>query len=145
MIKPFSCEDLELCARLLVETYNGPPWNDSWTQETAVRFLEEFTEFKRFFGFTLWEDGALIGAAFCREKAWWTHDEIYVEEFYIAPQYQGRGHGTLLLKAIEDYIRERGLAGFTLLTNRQMPALEFYLKNGFVQAEQIIFLYKNIR
>jgi GNAT superfamily N-acetyltransferase len=145
MIKPYENEDLEHCARLLMEAYNCPPWNDNWTLEKAERFLREFAGHKRFFGFTLWENGELIGAAFCREKTWWTSDEIYVEEFYISPRYQRRGYGKLLLGAIEDYIKERGLAGFTLLTNRTMPALEFYKKNDFVPAEHIIFMYKVVR
>jgi aminoglycoside 6'-N-acetyltransferase I len=144
MIKCYEDKDQEQCARVMLEAYNGPPWNDHWTPEKAKRFLKEFVDSPRFFGFTLWEDDAIIGAAFCREKTWWNNDEIFVEEFFIAPQYQRQGYGKQLLQAIEAYIREHALAGFTLLTNRHMPALGFYLKNDFVQAEHVVYMYKVI-
>jgi aminoglycoside 6'-N-acetyltransferase I len=144
MIRPYESRDLEQCALVMIEAYNSPPWNDHWTMETATRFLQEFVDNRRFFGFTLWEGGALIGAAFCREKTWWTRDEIFVEEFYVSPRYQRQGYGKQLLLAIEDYIKEHSLAGFTLLTNRYMPAVAFYQKNDFTLADHVAFMYKVI-
>jgi aminoglycoside 6'-N-acetyltransferase I len=144
MIKRYDNRDLEQCAGVMMEAYNGPPWNDHWTLEKAIRFLREFVDSPRFFGFTLWEGDALVGAAFCREKTWWNNDEIFVEEFYVAPQYQRQGYGKQLLQAIEAHIREHSLAGFTLLTNRYMPALAFYQKNDFVLADHVAFMYKII-
>ncbi|NLT15498.1 MAG: GNAT family N-acetyltransferase [Clostridiales bacterium] len=145
MIKPYMSTDMESCVRVMIEAYNGPPWNDHWMMETATRYLKEFEESPRFFGFTLWEGGALIGAAFCREKTWWNKDEIKVEELFIAPQYQRQGYGKQLLQAIEAYIKEHSLAGFTLLTNRYMPALDFYKKNDFAPADHVVFMYKVIK
>ncbi len=47
-----------------------------------------------------------------------------------------------LLNAVECYIKEKGLAGFTLLTNRYTPAPDFYQKNGFSVGEHVLFMYK---
>lgn len=95
-------------------------------------------------GFTLWDNGGLIGAAFCHEKTWWTKDELYVDEFYISPKYQRRGNGKLLLQTIEEYIKQHSLAGFTLLTDKNMPALDFYKKNKFSHADHVVFMYKEV-
>jgi len=63
-------------------------------------------------------DNEVKGAVLCREKTWWNNNEIFVEEMFVSPEQQWKGYGTALLKAAESYIKEKGLAGFTLFTNR---------------------------
>lgn len=96
----------------------------------------------RFAGFTLWEGEKLVGAAFCHERTCWNDDELFIDELFISREYQGKGLGTELLKAIERYVIERNLAGITLLTNKYMPAPKFYRKDSFVDAEHVLFMYK---
>ncbi len=144
MIKPYESNDLQQCAELLIETYNCPPWNNRWTKETAQKYLQEFAASSRFVGFTLWDNENLIGATFCHEKIWWTRDELYVDEFYISPKHQRKGNGEFLLQTIEDYIKQHFLAGFTLLTDKNMPALDFYKKNKFSHADHVVFMYKEV-
>lgn len=61
---------------------------------------------------------------------------------FISPRLQRQGYGTELLKSVEQYIKENHLAGFTLTTNRFTSAPEFYRKNGFSDAEHVLFMYK---
>lgn len=141
-IKRFKIEDLEFSSKLLIEAYNGAPWECHWTMDTASTYLNEFIEAPRFVGFTLWDNNNMIGAAFCHEKTWWTDDELFIDEFYISPSHQKQGYGHQLLNHIERYIKDKKLAGFTLLTNKYMPARAFYKKNDFVEAEHVMFMYK---
>lgn len=144
MIKLYERKDIKSCAELLINTYNGYPWECNWTMESAMRYLEEFVSCERFVGFTVWEDDHIIGASFCHEKTWWNNDELFIDEFYIAPEYQGKGYGKKMINTIEEYIKEKSLAGFTLLTNRYMPAPNFYRKSGFIDGEHILFMYKEV-
>lgn len=143
-IKEISLNDLEQCSDLLIQAYNGEPWNNNWTTETAKKYLQEFMDSTRFIGFALLNDNNIIGAAFCHERTWWTNDELYIDELYISPNYQNQGCGKQLLQFIEQYIKDNKLAGITLLTNKYMPALKFYNKNEFTNAEHVIFMYKEI-
>jgi aminoglycoside 6'-N-acetyltransferase I len=136
--------DIDSCADLLIKAYNCQPWNNHWTDVTAKRYLQEIAATPRFVGFTIAVDGNIAGAAFCHERTWWTKDELYMDELFIAPEYQRQGLGKQLLQFIEAYIKEKKLAGFTLLTNRYMPAPEFYRKNGFTDAEHVLFMYKEV-
>jgi ribosomal protein S18 acetylase RimI-like enzyme len=61
---------------------------------------------------------------------------------FVSPELQRQGYGTALLKAVESYIKEKGLAGFTLLTNHYTLAPNFYRKNGFCDGEHVLFMYK---
>ena len=100
--------------------------------------------FKNFIGFTLLVDNEVKGAILCREKTWWNNNEIFVEELFVSPEHQGKGYGTALLNTVEGYIKKKGLAGFTLNTNRYTPAPIFYRKNGFCDGEHVLFMYKVI-
>ena len=129
---------------LFIETYNRPPWDNRWTEETAGRYLKEFTRAPRFIGFTAWQDGEMAGVALCREKTWWTGGELYVEELFVSPDFQHRGIGGQLLREIENHVKTHGLNSVTLLTSRRMPAMEFYRRHGFRCIEDNAFLHKSV-
>lgn len=135
---------LQECGTLLMEAYNCAPWDNCWSEEVALIYLKEFMTNPRFIGFVIVEANKIVGAAFCHEKTWWTNDELFVDEFFISPSCQRKGYGNVLLAHIEEYIKEKKLAGFTLLTNRFMPSVKFYDKNNFVKAEHVVFMYKEV-
>lgn len=141
-IKELKSKHLIECADLLIATYNCEPWNFHWTKELAIRYLTEYFTSPRFVGFILVENDKILGATFGHNKTWWNNDELYIDELYIAPTYQRKGYGTILLNHLEKYIKERKLAGFTLLTNKYMPSVLFYEKNGVIKGEHILFMYK---
>ena len=64
----------------------------------------------------------------------WSDDgqlEGYIIELGIKPECQGRGLGTEFLRMIEEYIHANGISCIFLQTERDMPAYDFYRKNGF--------------
>lgn len=141
-IRLINKSNIEECAKLLMEAYNCPPWNTQWTFETAVRYLKEFEEARRFVGFALYVEGHIVAAMFGHEKAWYTNDELFIDEFFVVPEKQRMGYGRFLLEHAEKYVKENELAGITLLTNRYMPSVSFYEKNNFEKAEHVLFMYK---
>jgi GNAT superfamily N-acetyltransferase len=136
--------DLNDCASLLIDTYNCPPWNNNWTYETAVNYLKEKIDAVRFTGFVLCEDENIVGACFCCGKTWWSGDEVYVEEFYISPDFQNKGLGSLLFSELKNYAAGNGFKSITLLTNQTLPALGFYKKQGMKQLESNSFMYLDL-
>lgn len=142
MIRRFEESDLEQCASILMSVYNNETWQCFWSFEKAKEYLKEIIDNKKFIGFTLVVDYEVKGAILCREKTWWNNNEIFVEELFVSPEHQGKGYGTALLNTVEGYIKEKGLAGFTLNTNRYTPAPGFYRKNGFCDGEHVLFMYK---
>jgi len=121
---------------------NAPPWNDTWTIETASNYINEFTQYSRFLGFVITVDSSIVGVAFLREKTWIDSSELYVDEFYISPYHQGKGIGKALFAQIEVYTKEKGLASITLLTDKRKPAFQFYQKSGMEQSESTVFMCK---
>ena len=144
MIKEFIQDDFQKCCELYIKVFNNPPWNDMWTNETAHIYLQELTDHKRFLGYTLWDGNLFIGAVFCHMKNHYRGDEIFIDEMYISPDYQRKGYGTELMKAVEKYAKDNSFISITLLTGKGRPAFDFYEKLGFKHLEYLAFMYKNV-
>ncbi len=142
MIRSYEKEDIIGCVQMLIAAYNGAPWGNHWTEETGSRYLSEFTASRDFVGWVALEDGKPVGVLLSHRQTWWTQDELYVDELFVHPDFQGKGNGKRLLQTAEDHCIKNGLAGVTLLTNRHMPALAFYQQNGYTVGDHVIFLYK---
>lgn len=137
-------EDIPACARILCSVYNNDLWQNRWSETTAAQYLSDIYRMPKFVGFVLETESCILGAVFAREKVWWSGSEVYVEELFIRPEYQGKGCGTRLMEEIGLYVREKNLAGITLSTNRYAPAVNFYHKHGFTDCEHVLFLSKEI-
>jgi ribosomal protein S18 acetylase RimI-like enzyme len=134
---------LEACKELLMDFYNNELCKCQFTEEKALRYLEELINAPRFAGFLLLDhEDQLMGAALCHERTWWYKDELHMDEFLISSQNRQSGYGSKLLRFMTRYARERDLAGITLITNNLAMA-DFYQKNDFHDHE-IYFMYKGL-
>lgn len=142
MIRELKKDDIPACAEILMSVYNNEMWQGHWTLGIAQDYLSDYFEMKKFVGYVLTVDEKVIGAMFCHEKIWWNNSELFIDEMFISPESQRKGYGTQLIKSAENYIKENHLAGFTLTTNRYAPAPNFYKKNGFVNADHVLYMFK---
>lgn len=140
MIREMTFDDLPACAEILCLVYNNDLWRSRWERSTAEQYLTDLFHAPHFLGCVLEEEGRTVAGLFAREKVWWSGNEIYVEELFVLPQYQGRGFGARLMEQVERHVKEKGLAGITLSTNRYVPARQFYRKLGFTECEHVLFL-----
>jgi aminoglycoside 6'-N-acetyltransferase I len=136
--------DLKASAEILCAVYNNEMWQCRWDLDTAIDYLRDYFDGKKFVGFILEIDDEVCGAIFCHEKIWWNNSELFIDEMFIKPSLQRKGYGSALLKEAEKHIAEHKLAGFTLSTNRYAPAPQFYKKNGFVDCEHVLFMAKEV-
>lgn len=143
-IRAYRQEDLGSCAEILMAVYNNPLWQCRWEKETAKTYLQDYADAAKFIGYVAEDGQQVIGAIFAHEKIWWNNSEVFIDEMFVLPECQGKGIGTALLSTLEEYVQERGMAGFTLTTNRYAPAPQFYKRNGFTECEPIIMMAKEI-
>lgn len=143
-IRSFTQNDIEDCGKLLMQSYNQPPWRHQWKLDLAVKYLSEYTDCKSFIGFVLCVDENIAGALFAHSKTWWTNDQLFIDELFISPEIQGRGYGKSMLDFAEKFAKENGLDSISLMTNKFMPAFNFYNKINYLQAEQFVFMFKPV-
>lgn len=141
-IRPLAAADLPACAQILCDVYNNDLWQCRWSMETAQAYLADYMAAQRFIGYAAVTESLLVGAVFAHEKIWWNNVEVFIDEMFVLPAHQGQGIGRALMNHLEAYVRQRGLAGLTLTTNRYAPAPEFYRRLGFSDCEHVLFMAK---
>ncbi len=144
MIRTLTNADIPACAEILCAVYNNELWQCRWTSKTARAYLEDYVRAEKFVGYIAEEQGRVAGALFAHEKIWWNNSELFIDEMFVLPEMQRNGLGSRLIGAASDHVKQRGLAGLTLSTNRYAPAPAFYRKNGFVDCEHILFMCKEL-
>ncbi|MEV5069459.1 GNAT family N-acetyltransferase [Microbacterium sp. LMI12-1-1.1] len=123
-----------------VATYNGEPWNDSWTVESAAQYLGEFRAMPRSTTLVAVAADRVVGAVYFHARTWQDASEIFIDEFFVFPASQRQGIGHALMAAVRDRAAAEGAAALTLITDREMPAFGFYAGLGFREGSTHVFM-----
>jgi N-acetylglutamate synthase-like GNAT family acetyltransferase len=94
-------------------------------------------------------DGGLVGILELQPRA----DQMWVENVAVAPRWQGRGFGRLLLRHAEAEAARHGLHEIGLLTNeRYLDNIAMYTRHGYLethrmphQGTDLVFFRKQLR
>jgi aminoglycoside 6'-N-acetyltransferase I len=143
-IQPLLQHHIDACAQVFIQSYNQAPWNYQWTIEGAVKYLNEYLSCEGFAGFVLYQNDEIKGAIFAHARTWWTNNQLYIDEFFIAPDSQKNGFGKALMNHMEQYAAGNNIKTITLMTHKFMPAMGFYENNNFLHAQPFVLLFKNI-
>ncbi|WP_404430785.1 GNAT family N-acetyltransferase [Microbacterium lacus] len=140
VVRQWASDDEDSVLDGFVATYNSEPWNDAWSRESAERYLAEFRAMPRSTVLVALVDGRVVGAAYFHARTWQDASEIYIDEFFVFPSAQRRGVGRALLAAIREEAAETGAEALTLLTDRDVPAFDFYARLGFREGKTQVFM-----
>lgn len=137
--------DLNKCTETFIEVFNHEPWNDEWIFTKAKKYLLDFYQTPGFLGVLAVENDEILGFIFGVHRVWWSGDEFFINEMCVKIQQQNKGIGRALLNHLIKELNHSNISNIILLTDRGIPAEEFYKKNGFKEIERIIFLHKYIK
>ncbi|MDO8869275.1 MAG: GNAT family N-acetyltransferase [Methanobacteriaceae archaeon] len=131
-IRKFNPRDLDNCTELFKKVFSSAPWYDDWNSlEQAQNYLSELIRNPAFEGFVACEGSNVVAVCLGHNRSWWNGQEFFVDEFFVENEMQGNGIGTKLLDEVSNYLICQNYIRLTLLTNKEIPAEAFYLKNGF--------------
>ena len=138
-------EEMPAIRELFAGVFTGEPWNDDWSDGGQLDlYLEDLVGQQNSLTYGLYEDGRMVGLSMGRMKHWYTGTEYYIDELCIRTDRQGTGLGTLFLQEIEHAIREDGMVQIFLQTSADVPAYQFYRKNGFQELKGHVSFQKRI-
>lgn len=145
VFRRYNWKDLDECAALFKKVFSDDPWFDEWvSMDQSRNYLKELVENPVFEGFLMCEDSKIVAACLGHRRSWWMGKEFFVDEFFVENGRQGNGIGTKTVDFLVDILREEGYTRLTLLTNKNIPAETFYLKNGFYNNEKRTVMVKTI-
>ena len=143
-IIPITEDHLAHCAAILIDAYNAPPWNCQWTTEKAQQYLAELIGSKDFVGFIIYDDNKPAGAILGHKKTWWTSKQLMIDELFVSPDFQKKGYGKKLLLTCEEYANTNQIGLMVLMTNQYLPVYNFYEMMDYTQADQYVFMFKQL-
>ena len=143
-IRELGIDDIEFVKRTMLEIFSGEPWNDTWTDEQLHQYILELMSNKNSLSFGAYKDDILIGISLGKIKSWYEGTEYWIDEFGILPMMQQNGNGSAFMNEIEIAAAEKGIEYIVLLTERNVPAYQFYKRNGFNEKEETVFFFKQI-
>lgn len=124
-------------------------WDSHSRKELENRF-SDLLEGENAACFLAYAAGCPVGFAQCQLR----HDYVegtknspvgYLEGIFVRPEYRGRGLARRLLKACEDWTKERGCREFASDCELENDAsLQFHLRMGFAEANRIICFVKSV-
>lgn len=132
-----SIDQLDQCAALLVDAYNGEPWNDSWTQEKALEKLQCFFHSPKFRGWVAIREGVYVGCCVGNIEPYYTGDYFYLKEMFVPGKYQHAGIGSHLFQTIKNEMKEEKIEMMILFTSNESFPFTFWEKQGFNAMEEM--------
>ena len=145
-LKKLSIDDKEDIKAVFVSVFTKEPWCDDWSdKEQLDLYICDLIGQNYSLTYGLYDDtDELIGISLGYIKHWYSGTEYIINELCIKTERQGAGAGTFFISEIEKAIKELGLKQIFLLTDSNVPAYEFYRKNGFVESETNVAFSKSI-
>ena len=145
VLKRLSFDDKDIIKEVFVSVFTKEPWNDDWSdKEQLDMYITDLIGQGYSLTYGLLDDGELIGISMGYIKHWYSGTEYIINELCIKTDRQGAGVGTFFLSEIEKAIKGLGLKQIFLLTDSNVPAYDFYRKNGYVEEKTNVAFSKKI-
>lgn len=139
-ISDMSLDCLSEYAELFVSVFNSEPWNDSWTNETAVTRIENMMNTNTFIGKAIYCENDLKGIIWGQKEQYYNGVHFQIQEFCVKNTEQNKGYGKKLLQALKDELSAAGITNIYLITSKGERTEGFYAKRGFVTSDYMILM-----
>ena len=135
-LKRLSIKDKEIITDVFTSVFTKEPWNDDWSDKAQLdMYINDLVGQGYSLTYGLFDDAELIGIALGYVKHWYSGTEYIINEFCVKTERQGAGAGSFFITEIEKAIKEMGIKQIFLLTDSNVPAYNFYKKNGFSEEQ----------
>ena len=142
-LKELGINEFEMIKNFFAAVFTKEPWNDDWSDEEQLRaYIMDLIGNANSLTLGFFEDDDMVGLSMGNIKHWYTGTEYFINELCIKTKEQGRGLGTQFIAEMEEYIKSKGMTQIFLLTERDVPAYQFYQKNKFIELKNTVAFYK---
>ncbi len=121
--------DIPVCAAIFSEEFRKQ--GELWTSETANARMSELFGHSPELCFCLELDGKVIGVMFCETFNHVKGRYLWVAEFAIKAEHQGKGFGLKALRFIEKVAKAKKIAVLYLAASLKEKPIKMYEKFGF--------------
>lgn len=133
-------EDIADYAGLYKSVFNLPPWNESWSEKTAMRRISEMMSSETFIGKAAYIDDAFVGIIMGQSEQGDVSVQFHLLEFCVKTTAQNKGIGTSLMNELTDELKSQGITHIYLITSHGEKTEGFYSRRGFRTVSEIVMV-----
>lgn len=146
ILRRLDLSSIEMVKAFFADVFTNEPWNDDWSDKDQLHnYILDLTGQSYSLTLGLFEGEEMVGLSMGYIKHWFRGTEYMIDEFCISRTRQHQGLGTKFMQEIEKYIKSIGLKQIFLQTDRNVPAYEFYKKNGFIELQGHVSFAKELK
>jgi aminoglycoside 6'-N-acetyltransferase I len=134
--------ELEEIARIYMEGFSGPPYNETWTFEQAYAKVNSYSQ--SYDLYTIKFENEVAGFIVVNPNFMHPGEVAFGEELAIAKEFQGRGLAPIVLEEIFEIYKKRGFKRFIGIAKRNSRPLKLYEKVGLVPSEDDVLVEKKL-
>ena len=135
-LKRLTIKDKKIITDVFTSVFTKEPWNDDWSDTNQLdMYINDLVGQNYSLTYGLFDDDQPIGISMGYVKHWYSGTEYIINEFCVKTERQGAGAGSFFIAEIEKAIKELGIKQIFLLTDSNVPAYNFYKKNGFSEEQ----------
>jgi len=134
--------DLETCTEIYEDAFSPVLNSELLSREKVWRYVRDITLTPNFIGYTCWLENEMVAFCFGKLDNYFDVATYEIEEIAVASKYHRQGIGSQVLQAIEKKLAGFNVLAINLNTSREIPAYNFYLKNGYEEVPDVATLAK---
>ena len=139
-IKNMTKDNIADYAGLFMSVFNLPPWNDSWSEKTAMRRISEMMSSETFIGKAAYIDNAPVGIIMGQSEQGDVSMQFHLSEFCVKTTLQNKGIGTLLMNELTAELKSQEITHIYLITSHGEKTEGFCLRRGFRTESGIVMV-----
>ncbi len=144
IFEPMQKEHLTELAKMYVEAFNAPPWNDKWTIDTVTKRLLQMMHCEGFYGLVCLKENLICGMILGNSEPFFDCTHFNIKEFCVRLNLRGSGIGTELLNEFEKLLLEQGIDETYLFTSRMDETEKYYQKRGYSSWNSMVMMGKSL-
>lgn len=129
---------------MYIEAFNGAPWFDAWTKESATKRLLHQLSSPNCFALAMYSKEQPCGLVVGEIEPYFDGDVLNIKEFCVTTTMHGQGIGSLFYQEIEKQARQLGVQRILLYTLKGSKAMAFYNKQGLSESQNMIIMDKKL-
>ena len=121
-------KDFKEISQIYMEEFSKPPYNEPWDKKKVLDKVRLFSKYC-----DIWKvvkDKKIIGFIIINPNFWYPGKFAFGEDIAIKKEYQGKGIGTKVMKAIFEIYKKRGFERFVGLGNKEAKSFQLWKKLG---------------
>lgn len=141
LVREITPEDIPAVLPFYIAYYNGQE-GGQWTERTAAKRIHQVLSMEDAYGLLAEDKGAALGFAMGYFKQ---YDDVIgytLEEIVVDCRFQNRGIGSMLLRELEQRVKEKGAACVELQAVNDVMHERYYGKAGYRNAQNFVMKVK---